>query len=416
MARLGIAPTFSASAVQAYSALTSSGGDVTSVHVVLRDLAGAIALDTVVVFPATSSTLTLELPVSIEGTTQDFNAVIELRDAAGVVQFSSTSRVTAHDQATGGSSPAVVTMQYVGPGFAAKSVSVSPAAVDVPTGGSQVLSASALDGLGKVVPDISVTWTTSDATIATVSSTGTSSAVVTSKGPRGPVTISATTQSGLVGKAVVNILPQPSRLVVISGAGQTAPAYKTLPNAYVVELDGTDGKPIANGVVNFRVIGSDGDVGTPLVATDANGRASTTMKLGKSSGTYTFEAASGTLAPVTVTETASAAVIGAPTQLIPLTGVPQSYRVGVSSPQTYSAQIADANGVSVPQAGIVITIQFTIQPGNISSSISATSNASGVVSFGSIPAFPAAGTLTVSITSSSPTMVNLPFGTFTITP
>ncbi|MDB4912533.1 MAG: hypothetical protein JWM95_177 [Gemmatimonadetes bacterium] len=416
LAGLAIAPTFSPAAAEAYHALTSAGGDITNVRIILHDLSGGVALDTVIAFPVTAEGLTLDLPVHITGRQEDFDATIQLRDASGTVLFSSNQRVTARDRSAGSTAPAVLTLNYVGPGFAAKTVTVSPTGAEMITGSTQTVFATALDALGKPVPDLTVSWQVSDAGIASVTSTGTSSAVVTSKGPRGAFTVTASVQSGIVGTAAFNVLPTPSRLVVVSGGGQTAPAYSTLANPFVVELQGTDGRPIANKVVSFRATGTNGEVGFPLVTTDANGRASTTMKLGRTVGSYGYEATSGTLAPATVTETATIRIPGVPTQLIPLSAPPLSYKVGVSSSLTFTAQIADANGIYVPQAGIVITATLSVAPSGATSSVSAVSDANGVVTFGTLPAFVSAGTLTIRLTSSSPTMTNLPFGTFTITP
>lgn len=415
-AHVGIAPEFSPAAVQAYGALTASGGDITSVRIVLLNLAGAVALDTVIAFPATAETLTIELPVAIEGKEQDFNATIQLRDASGTVQFASTRLVTAHEQSTHVGAPFVLTLDYVGPGATAKTIAVAPNGGDLNAGSTQAVSASALDATGKSLTDLSVTWKVSDATIATITPTGTATALVTSTGKRGTLTVTATTQAGIAGSAILNVKPVPSRLVVISGGNQTGQAFQTVANPFIVELQGTDGSGVAFKVVSFRVVGTDGDVTTPIATTDANGRASTTMKLGRSAGIYSYEASSGTLTPVSITETATAATIGVPTQLIPLAPVPQSFKVGQSSTQLYSAQIADANGQYVLQAGIVITATFVVQPGGATTSVSATSNAAGVVQFGVIPPFQSAGSVTITLTSSVATMVSLPFGTFTITP
>ena len=47
------------------------------------------------------------------------------------------------------------------------------------------------------------------------------------------MTITATVQSGVAGTASMNVTPIPSKLVVISGGGQTGPAFSTLANPLV---------------------------------------------------------------------------------------------------------------------------------------------------------------------------------------
>ena len=412
-ARLSIAPTLSPAASQAYGALAAMGVDITSIRIRLADLSGAVALDTVVAFPADQQTLSLVLPLSIQGTEQQFNALVELRDASGTVQFSSTQHVTARDASRPAAPAAAVTLQYVGPGASAKTVLVSPAEGTVVPGASQPLIATASDQSGAPVPNLVVSWTSSDTTVARVTSTGSTSATATSRGPRGTVTFTARTPGGAVGTARVTVLPQAARLVVISGNGQTGVALGTLATPFTVEVQATDGGKVAGALVNFRSVTTGGDVSATSVSTDASGRATTLLKLGRTAGAYAYEASSGTLAGVTVGATATAAPVGVPTQLVPLTALPSSFKVGVESTQRFSAQLADANGYYVPQAGVSVTATMVVTPGGATTSVTALSDALGVLTF-AIPAFRTAGSVLITLTS--PVMQNLPFGTFPIVP
>ena len=145
-ARLDIAPTLSSSAIQAYGALAAMGVDVTSIRIRIVDLGGAVSLDTVIAFPADQQTLSVVLPLNIQGTEQQFNAIVELRDASGTVQFSSTQRVTARDASRPAAPATAVTLQYVGPGATAKTITVSPAEATVLPGASQLLIATEESG------------------------------------------------------------------------------------------------------------------------------------------------------------------------------------------------------------------------------------------------------------------------------
>ena len=412
-AHLGIAPSLSPSAIQAYGALAAMGVDVTSIRIRLVDLSGTVALDTVIAFPADQQTLSVVLPLSIEGREQQFNAIIELRDASGTVQFSSTQRVTARDASRPAAPTVAVTLQYVGPGATARTISVSPAEATVLPGASQLLIATAIDQSGAPVPNLIVSWTSSDTAIARVASTGSISATATSRGPRGSVTFTARTPTGVAGSAKVTVLPLAARVVVISGNGQTGVALGTLGTPFTVEVQATDGGKVAGALVNFRAVTTGGEMSAATVSTDAAGRATTLLKLGRSVGAYGYEASSGALAAVTVGATATAAPVGVPTQLIPLTPLPTSFKVGMESTQRFSAQLADANGYYVLRGGVSVTATMVVTPGGATSSVTAQSDAQGVLTF-SIPAFKTAGSVLITLTS--PVLQNLPFGTFPILP
>ena len=412
-ARLGIAPTFSASAIQAYGTLAAMGVDVTNVHIRLVDLSGAVTLDTVVAFPVGRDTLSIVLPLDIQGKEQQFNATVELRDASGAVQFSSTQRVTARDASLPAMPAAAITLQYVGPGFNAKSVAVSPSDATALPGATQLLIATATDAAGAPVSSLLVTWTTSDSTIARIAQTGHVTATATARGPRGTVTFTAKSPTGVAGTAKLTVLPQAARLAVISGNGQTGVALQPLAAPFVVELQATDGRTIAGALVSFRAVTAGGEVASASATTDSSGRARTVMRLGRNAGSYAFEATSGSLAPVTVGATATAAPIGPPTQLIALTPLPASFKVGVASTQRFSAQLADANGNYVLQSGVSITATMVVSPGGATTSATTVSDALGVIGF-TLPAFNTAGSVLITLTS--PSIPNLPYGTFPITP
>lgn len=412
-ARIGIVPAFSASAIQAYGTLASIGVAVTTVHITVFDLSGTAKLDTVLPFPAGDETLSVDLSLHLQGIEQEFNVTVQLLDASGAVQFSGMQRVTARDASLSSGPAETITLQYVGPGYSAKAVAVSPADATVLPGATQQLIATATDLGGAPVSNLIVTWTTSDSTIARITQTGNATATVTALGPRGTVTFTAKTPTGVVGTAKLTVLSQAARLAVISGNGQTGVALQSLATPFVVEIQATDGGKLAGALVHFRAVTAGGEVATASAATDSTGRARTIMKLGRDAGSYSFEATSGSLTPVTVGTTATAAPIGPPTQLIPLTPLPASFKVGVASTQRFSAQLADANGYYVLQSGVPVTATMVVSPGGATTSSTVVSDALGVITF-SIPAFKTAGWVLITLTS--PVIPNLPYGTFPITP
>ena len=412
--RLSVAPTFSPAAATAYTALMAAGGDITDIHIVLTNPGGHVVLDTHVPFPATQDTIAIDLPLSIQGREEQFSAKIDLLDATGVIQFSSVQLLTARSALLPQLPRVTIVLQYVGPGSGAKTVAVSPGDATLLPGGTAAVIATGAGVSGVPLTDLAVTWTSSDTTIARVSQTGAASALVAARGPRGTVTITAKTLSGVVGTAKVTVVPQAGTLSVIGGAGQTSAAFDTLATPFTVELRGTDGGVMSGVLVTFSAISAGGSVVSASTSTDALGRAATRMVLGRDIGGYTYQAVTGALAPVTVSATATAATVGTPTQLVPLSGLPPGFTVGVTATQKFSGQLADAKGLYVRQAGVILTatLEITTSAGSKSTqTITTTSNADGIITL-TIPAFNEPGT--VVITLSVPDIKLTASGTFTI--
>ena len=399
-ARLAIEPAFSPAAAQAYAALLASGADITDIHIVLTDLGGHVAADTVVPFPVGRDSISIDLALSIQGREQQFVAQVDLRDASGVIQFSVTQRVTARNSSRPSLPQSPLVLRYVGPGFGARSVAVSPGDATLLPGATQNVIATGADASGVSIGNLLVVWTSSDSTIARVTSTAAAAALVTARGPRGTATITARTLAGIAGTARITVQPQASTLSTITGAGQSGAALDTLPTPFTVELRGTDGGTVSGVLVTFSAVTATGTVLTGSVATDAAGRASTRMVLGREPGAYTYQAVSGALQAVTVTQTATVALIGAATQLIPLTPLPSSFTAGVAASQRFSAQLADAKGSYVRKPGVVMTatMDITTNAGVTSRRVvTATSDADGVITL-TIPAFEVAGHVLITLT------------------
>jgi hypothetical protein len=413
-ARLAVSPTFSPAAARAFATLAANGGDITNIHIVLTDLAGKVALDTVVAFPVGTETISVVLPVTIQGREEEFDARIDLRDASNVVQFSITQRITARNASLPPVPQVPLVLQYVGPGSAAKSIAVSPGDGTLIPKATMALIATGADARGVSIPDLSIVWTSSDTSIVQITQTGPASALATAVGPRGIATITAKTLSGITSTAKVTVVPQAAGLNVFGGAGQTSEALDTLATPFTVELRGTDGGVISGALVTFSAVTVGGDIVTANTSTDALGRASTRVVLGRDVGSYTYQAVSGSLTPVTMSATATPATIGPPAQLIPLTPLPASFAVGVVATQKFSAQLADAKGFYVRKAGVTLTatLDITSTTGAKSTkTITATSNSEGVLTL-TIPSFETPGT--VLITINIPDIKLTASGTFTI--
>ena len=96
-----------------------------------------------------------------------------------------------------------------------------------------------------------------------------------------------------------------AKLAKVSGDNQQGLASAQLARPFVVSVLDEDGEAIAGVVVTFSVTAGGGTLSTATTATDANGRARSTLTLGSDLGTNTVEATVEGLEPVTFTAAAT---------------------------------------------------------------------------------------------------------------
>ena len=352
-ARIGLAPSFSADAARAYRGLVDFGFDIASARVRLTAADGVVAKDTVIAFPSTQDTLRMDLSVPMDASEQTFTALIELRDANGVVLFTGVRSIIARASSLPGGAPPVIPLEYSGPGHSARALSIVPGdgahtATDV-----VALTAAGVDSSGGPVADLFVRWTSSDTTLGTLTSRGPATAELRGAGKRGTVVITAVSPLGLTSSTRLALVPPVTRLVVIGGDAQTGVAGHSLAQPFVVELQATDGLPVANAGVTFRAVTAGGVVATSTSTTDATGRASSTITLGKSAGAYLFEAASSGLSPASITATATPAPAAA---LSIVSGDAQTDSVGLALAQPLVVRVVDEFGIAVSGASVDWTL------------------------------------------------------------
>jgi uncharacterized protein YjdB len=165
-------------------------------------------------------------PLDGDGNPLVGRVVLWFTNNASVATVTSTGLVTAHapGNATitatseGKSATTAVTVNPRGP----NAVIVTPAQLVVQEGSTATLTVQVLDNLGAEIPNSVVTFTTSDASVATVSAAG----VVTGVIP-GKVTISATS-GGKTGTADVTVTPTPVASVVVSPAQPSIVVGRTI--------------------------------------------------------------------------------------------------------------------------------------------------------------------------------------------
>ena len=199
------------------------------------------------------------------------------------------------------------------------SVTVSPATASLTVGQTAQLTATPKDANGNPLTGRTITWSSSDNTIATVSGSG----LVTGVGPGGPVTITATSE-GQSGTAAVNVTLAPVASVTV------APSTANIAITGTVQLTATpkdaNGNPLTGRAISWS--SSDNTIGT------VNGSGLVTgVAAGSVAITATSEGKSGT---------ASVTVAGAPVASVTVT--PASASVQAGQTQQLTAMLKDANG------------------------------------------------------------------------
>ncbi|MES2179970.1 MAG: Ig-like domain-containing protein [Gemmatimonadota bacterium] len=315
-ASFNFAPTFPAGAA---AALHAAAIDVDNVHIIIRRLDGAVVLDTIIQFPAGVNEVSLEASVLVRGASEQFSAMIQLRSGT-MTLFEGTQQIEARAGVVAPQTVAVTT-HYAGPGATATRVTIAPRSLPLVPGATVQLVATVADAAGTTFSGVPLAWTSSDPTVATVSSSG----LVTALNKRGSTNLVVSTLSNLTDQVSASVTLPPSVSRIISGGGQTARVGSTLPQPLVVEVDAADGVPSAGVAVTFRPLSPNATVSPASGTTDASGRVSTTLTLGGSIGAQSFEVAATALPTLTVSATATP---GLPTKITVVGGSGQRDTVG----------------------------------------------------------------------------------------
>jgi hypothetical protein len=167
-------------------------------------------------------------------------------------------------------------------------------------GQTQQLSPSVTDQDGKALA-ASVSWSSSNTGVATVSQSG----LVTAVGA-GSADVTATAGSASA-TAQVTVIQTPTQLLKVSGDAQTGTAGTTLSAPLIVQVNDAYGNPIPGRTATFTVTQGDGSTGSATVVTGTDGRASTTFTTGTASGSPQEVSVSIAATALSVSFTATAA-------------------------------------------------------------------------------------------------------------
>lgn len=246
--------------------------------------------------------------------------------SAGVVTGKSVGTVTITATSEGKPGAAAVTVVAV----PVASVAVDPFSATVTQGATATLTASVKDAAGNALTGRTVNWQTSDANIATVSSTGlvTGTAV-------GTATITATSE-GKQATAIITVVPVPVASVTVS------PASATISFATTVAFTATVKDGSGNVLTGRAIAWSTADQTIATVSPDGH-------VTGQGAGTTTVTATTGGQ-----TGTATVTVTKYPVTRVVVTPNPISLKVGASVALGFT--LYDKDGNEVQGRAITLTI------------------------------------------------------------
>jgi len=295
------------------------------------------------------------------------NAGVATVDANGLVTGKGVGTVTITATSEGKTGTASIMVALV----PVATVDVSPSSATIQLGATQQFTATMKDANGNTLSGRTVSWETSDASIATVDVNG----LVTAQAVGGPITITATSE-GKSKTASVTVIPVPVASVVV------APATATIAVNTTVQLTATTKDANGNTLTGRTVTWATSDANIATV--DGNGLVTGKTVGGPVTITATSEGQNGTAA-VTVSQLAPVASVSVTPatasihvgETVQLTGTPKDANGNPLTGRTVTWASADPNTASVDANGLVtahvtggpITITATSEGKNGTSAI-----------------------------------------------
>lgn len=347
-ATVSIAPQFSRSATLASATLARAGLPFDHVRIVIVRPATDTLKDTTLVFTPTSAALTLELSIAAIPS-EALVAAVQFSQG-NTVMFSGSANVKAVPLTQAATaSPVEVVVNYTGPGSTATSVAIQPGSGTYSATATTQFTARALAGTTEIA-NAPILWSVSDASKATISATG----LLTPKGGRGTIVVTATTGNGVSGSVNVELAPAAVGLRVVQGASQKGAPGTILPLQVIIEAIAADGQPaVGTGLTATFSASGNAQVQPATVAFDASGRAKATMKLGTVPGTtYIFSVSAGGFS----LSWGEIAAPGTPARFIAENGTSFTFRAGATPDPVPRFRVADSLENSVPGVNVKVTV------------------------------------------------------------
>ncbi len=252
-------------------------------------------------------------------------------------------------------------------------VTVSPATLEFEASGATAsLTAAVTDQFGAAMDGVTLTWSSSNSSIATVSPSGLVTAVAT-----GSTTIRATAGNAS-GTAGVTVAIRPVALELVGGNSQVGAAAEPLEDPLQVRALDTQGNPAPGAIVVFEVIAGGGSLTSSRSTADSEGIAEGLWTLGDLAGDENrVEAKLENGEGETVAFDAEA-IPGAVAKVVIEAGGRQSARRNTELPNPVRVRVTDKVDNGVPGA----TVTYEVRSGG--GSVTPTSDQVGDEGRGSV--------------------------------
>lgn len=165
--------------------------------------------------------------------------------------------------------------------------------------------------------------------------------------------------------------PVASRLAIVQGHNQQAPAGLLLPTPVVLRVIGTDGAPLPNIPVSFSVVAGGGQIDPATAKSDANGEVKAKWTLGPGVQVQSVLGSAPGVEPITLMATGVL-----PSDIVIAQGNAQTARAGTALPVQLVLRVTGSNNMPIP--GQTVALQITSGGGSLSPQ-SAVTNALGEV-------------------------------------
>ena len=301
-----------------------------------------------VFFDPDSSQIRLAADVVLRAAVETLTVHLELR-GGGFALFSGTRALEVRAGRPG--APQQIPVTYTGPGSTVAALTLTPRDTVLSFGDSFRFRVSARDSSGAPVTLFYVAWSSSDTTGLRVNATG----LARAPSARAALTLRARAPSGAADSTPVTVIPVPTLLSVVSGAGQTGVVGGALPLPFRVRVTAADGLGVKGIPVRFRALGGGGGgVADSLVVSDTGGYAATVGTLGTIAGSQSFEASALALPATSVSATALAGAVATATSIV--TASATSVLSGAIATLTLRAKDAFGNSLTTGGRAVAFTV------------------------------------------------------------
>ncbi|MGH7618042.1 MAG: hypothetical protein ACREPM_12500, partial [Gemmatimonadaceae bacterium] len=171
-ARLDFVPVFAPDARAAAARLADFGITFDHVRVVITRPPSEVVIDTTIAYTNGEGDVTLDLTVEVKSANEAFDAGIDYTNPSGVV-FHGEGTVVSHAPDAPAPAPPEIDVHYAGPGATVAKIVLSPKTSTIFAPGSVTFSVTAFDANNAAATVPPINWTSSDPSVATISSTGT---------------------------------------------------------------------------------------------------------------------------------------------------------------------------------------------------------------------------------------------------